>query len=371
MTSSSRRSFPNLPPQSIRTAVWVFDDSVGTYINNSAEARSFNGTTFTIFEAPADYLYLGVENRFDLAIFFLTVAGDVGARTWQYYDGDSWETFSPGFEYDFASDGGERFDRLINWIPLLFTSTSPHIATPPDQIPRYWLRCSVASVTTAPTVTQIVLRPYASYATANDVAELLQLDYAFSADTIPTKNTVEDFIHNAQSNIDQITRKSWRPNIRYDEEHDFERAGTQLVNSYATDVLKLEIWNGGGWDLKTQGRTEDYFLVKDQNMIYYARFFILPARIQSYGVWGFGHGEFSKAVRVTYVYGSNIWDNELEGGTINDIAKKMAAIDVFTTHDYSLLAQSGADKIALERKVDLWREETIDKAERLRGWEVF
>jgi len=111
--------------------------------------------------------------------------------------------------------------------------------------------------------------------------------------------------------------------------------------------------------------------VKDQNMIYYARFFILPARIQSYGVWGFGHGEFSKAVRMTYVYGSNIWDNELEGGIVNDISKKMAAIDVFTSHDYSIIATSGADRISLERKVDLWREETVEKAENLRGWEVF
>ena len=49
----------------------------------------------------------------------------------------------------------------------------------------------------------------------------------------------------------------------------------------------------------------------------------------------------------------------------------MAAIDVFTSHDYSIIATSGADRISLERKVDLWREETVEKAENLRGWEVF
>ncbi len=371
MTSSSRLSYPNLPPQPQRMAVWAFDDSGSSYTDHSAEARSSAGTSFTIFDDAADYLYLGLEERFDLAIFFLDVAGEIGDRSWSYYDGDSWNIFSPGIEYAFDEDGGERFDRLLNWSPLLLSTSVPHAATPPDQIPRFWLRCIVASVTTSPTVTQMLIRPYASYATADDVSDILELGYSFTADTVPTKSTVEDFIHNAQAYIDYKSRKSWRPNIRYDEEHDFERAGTQLVKTYATNVLKLEIWNGGGYDLKVQGRTEDYFLVKDQNMIYYARFFILPARIQSYGVWGFGHGEFSKAVRITYIYGSNIWDNEQEGGVVNDIAKKRAAIDVFTAHDYSIVATSGADRISLERKVDLWREEIAELAEDLRGWEVF
>ena len=371
-TSSSRLSFPHLPPQPQRMAVWVFDASVPNYLDKSAEARSSAGTAFPIFETTSDYLYLGMEERFDLAIFFLSVAGEVGDRTWQYYDGDSWNVFSPGIEYDFSEDGGERFDRLLNWQPLLLSTTAPHTANSvPDQIPRFWIRASVASVTTAPTGLNMLMRPYGTYATAKEVSEILQLGYEFTADTVPSKSTVEDFIHNAQSFIDQTSRKSWRPNIQYDEEHDFERAGTQLKKSYATNILKLGIWNGGSYDIKTQGRHEDYFLVKDQNMIYYARFFILPARIQSYGVWGFGHGEFSKAVRMTYVYGSNIWSNELEGGIVNDIAKKMAAIDVFTSHDYSIIATSGADRISLERKVDLWREETVEKAENLRGWEVF
>ena len=68
-TSSSRLSYPKLPPQPQRMAVWVFDASAANYINNSAEARSSAGTAFTIFETTSDYLYLGMEERFDLAIF--------------------------------------------------------------------------------------------------------------------------------------------------------------------------------------------------------------------------------------------------------------------------------------------------------------
>ena len=233
-TSSSRLSFPHLPPQPQRMAVWVFDASVPNYLDKSAEARSSAGTAFPIFETTSDYLYLGMEERFDLAIFFLSVAGEVGDRTWQYYDGDSWNVFSPGIEYDFSEDGGERFDRLLNWQPLLLSTTAPHTANSvPDQIPRFWIRASVASVTTAPTVLNMLMRPYATYATAKEVSEILQLGYEFTADTVPSKSTVEDFIHNAQSFIDQTSRKSWRPNIQYDEEHDFERAGTQLKKSYA------------------------------------------------------------------------------------------------------------------------------------------
>ena len=70
-----------------------------------------------------------MEERFDLAIFFLTIAGEVGARTWEYYDGDSWDVFSPGIEYDFSEDGGERFDRLLNWQTLLLSTTAPHTAS--------------------------------------------------------------------------------------------------------------------------------------------------------------------------------------------------------------------------------------------------
>ena len=362
-----------ISPQNPRLAVWVYDDSAAAYVDHSAEARSSGGTAFSIFEDAADYLYIGVEDRFDMAIFFLTTLGAVGDRTWSYYDGNSWDTFSPGLEYAFDINGAERFDRLINWRKLLISSTSPHTAAPPDQIARYWVRCTVASVTQAPSVQRMVVREYASYASASDVANILQIGKDFDDTTIPSRRTVEDYIHAAQSKLDYLTRKSWRPNIAVEEEHEFNRAGMQLVRNYATDIFKLEIWTGSDYETKTQGRNQEYFLVQNTNMVHYARFFILPARIQAYGaaMWGWGFGEFSFPVRVTYLYGSNIYSDEREGGLVNMITRRMAAIDVLQNTDYTVLFPSGTDKIGFERKVDLWTATIEEDIESLKSWETF
>ena len=356
-----------LGPGHQRLAVWTF--SAGAYQDRSIEARSSGGNVFTIFSTSADFLYIGLEERFDMAIFLLSTNGAIGTRTWQYYDGDTWNTFSPTIEYDFTSNGAEKFERLNNWRELLFTSTNPHTATPPDNITRYWIRCSVASVTTAPIVNQIIIREYATYASATDVAKILQLGYDFSSDTTPTRNTVEDYIHNAQSKIDYETGKSWRPNIAIDEEHDYIRPGFALVNNYPTQLLRLQIWNGSTYDIKTEGRGNDYFLVPDVGMVYYSRFFNLPARIQAYS-GGAPWGEFSFSVRVSYIYGNSIY-NEREGGIVNDVAKKLAALDVLHNHDYTLIIPSGADRISLERKSDLWRVEIEENIGRLAAWEIF
>ena len=364
-------------------AVWLWDNSAGAYVDNTFESQSSAGTSFPLWGQTTDYVYLGSESRFDMAAFMLESAGNVGARTWEYYSGSAWTRFTAGsavwgrlgMDYDFVADGAETFDRLINWAPYAFTNSAPHSATPPDTRSRYWIRCSVASVAGSPTIKEIIKRPYASYCTPTEVASLLQLGLDFHASTIPTRNAVEDLIHNAQSYIDFRTRKSWRPNIVENEEHEFLRAGFQLKRTYASKVLRLEVYNGSTYDTKTQGRTEDYFLVPDTGMVYYARFFILPARIVAYGaasaLWGHGFGEFTFPVRVSYLYGKNIFTDEREGGLVNDITRKQVAADIFTSHDYSLLAVSGSDRIGMDRKVDIWRTEVEEKIDLLQSWEVF
>jgi len=119
---------PRIQPGHQRMAIWVWDNSATAWIDNSIAARSSSSVSdsFSILADTADFLYIGLEDRFDMAIFFLTsTGGSVGARTWEYYDGDSWNTFAPGLDYDFASSNAERFDRLINWRKLLFSSTVP------------------------------------------------------------------------------------------------------------------------------------------------------------------------------------------------------------------------------------------------------
>ena len=47
------------------TAVWVWDNSAGAYINNTLEAHSKNGTAFSIFADANDYIYLVCQSAGD------------------------------------------------------------------------------------------------------------------------------------------------------------------------------------------------------------------------------------------------------------------------------------------------------------------
>ena len=371
------------------SAVWVWDNSANAYINNTLESQLVGGTTFTVLEATADYLYLGNESRFDLAYFNLAIAGSLGTLTWQHWDGSAWTQFAPGRSYTYATgsdpgyvnygflrDGVETFDNLLGWAGCHLITTdhgSGQGVASPDAVDRYWIRVrSASSVTTAPTVNNIRCRCYAAYCTATDVANIMQLDTDFSSSTSPTRNAVEDAIHAAQSYIDHETQKSWRVNFVLNEHHEYRASGITLVRSPAWKVLSLEVWNGSEWDAKEEGRNQDYFFTPDYNLLMFSRYFLLPARFQSVasslGWWGWG--EFVHPVRISYLYGGDIFTNEREGGMVFDVARKMAAIDVWQSHDYSIMSVSGSDKVPLERKIQLWRDETERKLDSLKGWVV-
>ena len=111
-------------------------DGVGTasgdYTDVTLEAQSPAGTSFTIFNTAAHYLYLGHSEKFDMAVFDLDSTGSLGALTWQYYSttASEWVTFVPGSgrfqvdpddsegsQYSFAQDGIEMFpiNLLTGW----------------------------------------------------------------------------------------------------------------------------------------------------------------------------------------------------------------------------------------------------------------
>lgn len=358
-------------------AVWIWDNSVGTFLDRSVEATTSGGTAFSILEDLADFLYFGFANRFDFLKFIGATAGSVGARTWQYSTGTAnpivWKRFIPVINFDFSTViGAEEWKgNLSNWSSIGFTATDPHTATPPDTTARYWIRVSVISVTTAPTMNQIEIRPYALYSTPSDVGNLLQLPVTLDATTVPSFNTVEDFINRAQSWIDWRTRKSWKPNIKLNELEEFNIDGVRLLKRDIQNIIKLEIWNGSVFETKTEGRTKDYFPILDIGMVFFSRYFLLPARMITYSapVWTWGTGEFKFPVQVSYIYGRD-FDTDEQASLIWDIATKKASIDLLQSHDYSFLAVSGTDKIPLMNKVDFWREEIEERCDSLRGWEV-
>ena len=76
------------------TKIFAFDGS-STYTDVTLEAQTPAGTSFAILGAAAHYLYLGHDERFDMAIFDVDVPAVIGALTWQYYNGSAWTTFVP------------------------------------------------------------------------------------------------------------------------------------------------------------------------------------------------------------------------------------------------------------------------------------
>ena len=375
-------------PQAQSAAIWTAEATVDSNDNIDSMDFTANGDkskiaksriesrTFNAFGMEDDYIYLGMEERFDMVLFCLE-SGINSAEyfEWEYYDGVNWLEFIPGVDYNFYETGAERIDRLTNWRKSIINSSDGIHENIPDQVLRYWIRVhpKEKSREEEAVIQQVVFRQYAEYCTVEEVAELLQLTTGFSDSSTPSYNTVEDLIHNAQSFIDHRSRKSWRLNIAIEEEHQFNRLGQRIVKHYPIELLKVEIWDGSEYENKNLGRTQEVFLIKETGMVHWSRFFLFPSRLRVYagGFYGWGFGEFNFPVRFTYLYGSNIYENEREGGLVNDVAKKLTAIDVIQNYDFSVNLPSGANIIDLARKSDLWRAECEEKIDSLIAWTVF
>ena len=362
-------------------------DGVGTassdYTDVTLEAQSPAGTSFTIFNTAAHYLYLGHDDRFDMVVFDVDIPAAIGALTWEFYNGSAWTEFVPAtgrmvhdpdadgylLPYDFMKDGVEIFPEnlLSTWATVAINS-----------ITKYWVRVTAASVETAPTIKRIQMRPVNAYCSTKDVFDLLQLTNItdttdFTTTTVPSKKTVEQYIEAAQSKIEFATRKMWRPHYIAEEYHDFNLNGFRLRRNDAYKILTLDIWNGGGWDTKTEGRQRDYFLTTDVGIVYFSRYFLLPARFQSYNapVWRFGGGEFTNPIRVSYLAGRDIHTNPFEAGLVYDSAKKIAAIEVLRSSDFGQFTVSGTDRVQLLQKIQGWETEINERLDNLRSFEVF
>ena len=360
----------------------VFTYNGSSYTDVTLEAQSPAGTSFSILGASSHYLYVGNDSKFDMAVFDVDTAGSLGALTWQYYNGTAWTEFIPasgryeidpdddeGGQYDFSKDGVEIFppNLLSDWATDAINSET-----------KYWVRVSTASVTTAPTIKRIQMRPYAAYCTTKDVYNLMQLNNVlsgtdFTSSTVPSKSTVEQYIMEAQSYIDMQTRKSWRPNYETEEYHQFNLNGFKLDRPDAYKILDVKIWNGANWDSKRQGRTKDFFLVKDTNMVHFSRYFLLPARFTSYNapVWRLGGGEFTMPVKVTYLYGRDIQTDVRQGGIVQDITKMIAATEVAKNADFGGLVVSGMDRYDIGSRISSWQTNIDDTIDSLKAFEVF
>ena len=362
----------------------VFTYNGSGYTDVTLEAQKPGGTSFSALAGTSHFLYLGHDSKFDMAVFDIDTAGSLGTLKYEYTSSSSaWSEFNPSSalysqdpdddqdaQYAFDEDGAEMFplNRLDNWSTQGVNSST-----------LYWVRISSpTSVSTAPTIKRIQMRPLAAYCSTKDVFELMQLSAVlggtdFTTSTVPAKDVVEKFIDEAQAYIDYMTRKSWRPNIVYDEYHEFNLSGFKLDRPDPSKVIHLKIWNGSSWDVKTQGRKKDFFLVHDTGMIHFSRYFLLPARFQSYNapVWRWGGGEFTMPIKVTYLNGRDFNTDVRENGIVHDACKKIAAMNVARSADFGGILVSGMDRVPTPQRLESWKAESDEQLESLRAFETF
>ena len=342
------------------------------YTNNS-----YTNTDFTFLSSSANYMYLGLSNRFTGINAELTTNGVYSGMTYQYYDGDVWQPLALIDSYSFSES---KYVRWVlpksNWVKYNFDQDTVQPSGYPDTTERYWVRISASGVTTPAVINKLRAIPYVSYSSPTKVYQLLQLKKDFDYNTSPSDLTVEDMIRRAEDLIDYRTRKSWRFNAITEEASpiliDYNRYGMFLRYRNFIKVYSVSLWNGGSWQALTEGRNNDFFLNKDLGMIYITRLYLLPA---AYGMTGrftsYGFGEFKNSIKVDYTYGR---DSEVfsEFYIVEDIATKMAACDVLRHHDYSgLILSSGVDKIPIESKVRLMQEEIETKIDSLTAISVW
>ena len=362
--------------------IFNFDGS-STYTDITQEMQSPLGTATTVLNTANHYLYLGDTEKFDMAVFDLTTSGNLVELTWQFSNGTNWTTFTPssgrlkfdvddtgaGNPYGFGLDGVEMFptNQLSSWATLTVNSVNI-----------YWIRVTAASVTTPPQIYRMQKRPYATYCSTADVFNFLQLNNItgtsdFTTSTVPSKASVEQYIQAAESRIDYMTRKSWRPAYVAEEYHDFNLNGFKLDRPDPYKIISLEIWDGADWEVKTTGRKNDFFLAKEVGMLHFSRYFLLPARFMSYNapIWRFGGGEFMLPVKVSYLAGRDIHADAREAGVVFDAARKLTAIEVLRSADFGTLIVSGTDRIQLMQKIESWSMEVENTLDSLRAFEVF
>ena len=84
--------------------------------------------------------------------------------------------------------------------------------------------------------------------------------------------------------------------------------------------------------------------------------------------WGFG--EYKKSVQVEYTWGKDA-RTDYQFQIAEDVATKIAAIEITRNSDYSILTSSGVDKVSIESKVATWREDVENSLEEIVGLFVY
>lgn len=350
--------------------IWKYNAGApGTYTDLTDNQRL--DSNFTLMEAAGDYVYFGLARRAIGFVFDVYTGGSYTSLTVEYYsDSGVWKKCSLLRTTNLDVDGYCVWLVQKDMTTKGFTATTPHAATPPEigGPSLFWYRISAATVTTAAVLSKIRAIPYVTYATADDVAATMQVKGGFDYKNTPTIFDVEDKIRQKESHIDWKTTKSWKFNYSVNEEYPFNINGIKLQGWPVINVYELSIWDGGAWDVKVNGRSEDYFTIDQYGILKFSRFFALPARFAyippGLGRWDFG--EFAFPVHVSYAWGRDP-EKDRTFHVVNEIAAKAAACDIYNSYDKTIYTRSGIDKVTYDRKIENWKRDVDDKIDDLRS----
>ena len=335
-----------------------------------------------LISATSNRLYIGLDRRFDGVLLVLGTAGSYTGVTFQYWNGSAWTNLPTRQTYAFTGNGGViRFLIPSAWTTRTLASveSSNTGLSTDDQTTtaKYWIRVNVTGVTTTATLSWALPFPEYSYTTPSFVRRFMQLPTAFfTSTTIPSEQDVADAIRRVESQIDKYTWKSWKPNhdpsvnAENTEQYDFNRFGFTLENYPILYMISLAIWNGSAFEVMSQGRGNDYSIDNRLGLVSFTRLIHLPFAYTRSAIYTWGYGEFKLAVQVNYVWGRDL-DFDRFGPLITKVANQLVSVDLVRSHDYSSFVVTGPDKIALERKAEMWEAEALRTMDELRGIQMW
>ncbi len=351
------------------TAVWEFDDSATAYVNNTVEAASDAGTAFELLGATGDFQYFGFSRRIDALVFALSASGTYGTLTWEYGASiSSWIQFIPVQSFDLGAASGymlwdPRGADETEWTTFAITTAAPHaVGSVPDSTSRYWLRVSSPiTVTSIASCNSVVARPYVTYATAGDVQRQLQLNTAFSSSTTPTLFTIEEYLRGAEDEIVYQMGESWRLEFLENELIDFNQYGMKIRYEPIINMIELAVWDGSNFQVKTEGRDQDFHIDPRLGMIYVSTIFldaVPPNFRRSYSARR-DQGAFKRGVRVRYIHGHD-FRRHMFSKKLSRIVTFKACADFVSNEDFAPLVPLGLDTITLQAKYDNWMRDYTD-----------
>ena len=342
------------------TAVWLWDDSAATYVDHTIVAQRLDSTPFTSLEQTTDFLYIGFSRRFDAVIVWLDTSGEYGNLKWEVSaDGVTWLEVVPVQPREYLLSIEVDY---VRWAaPETWVSKELETGSPPDSTARYWVRVSASGSITRPAIVRaLTLRPYAGVASPSHVQAQLQLSDAFAADTLPSAFSVEQFIRGAEDEFYYLTGHYYRPEFVEDELVNFKAYGMTLRQRPVLTILEVAVHNGNDWEPKVEGRNQDWHYEPTTGLMYISTLFmdVVPPILRRGYSERRNQGAFKRGVRVRYVHGHS--EHDPFRGQMQRIVTKQAAIDVITDRDFARLLPQGLDRVTLDAKTKLWREEIIE-----------